>query len=239
MRDMRLQKYLALSGIASRRKAEELITGGRVAVNGIIVRELGTRVSEGDEVLLDGKQVKPEERKLYIALNKPAGYVTTVKDQFGRPAVLDLVHGIKERIYPVGRLDYDTSGLLILTNDGEFTYKLTHPRHEVKKTYTAEIAGIPNDEEICRFEEGLRIEENFVTSPAVFKVKEKKEKSCVVEIVIHEGRNRQVRKMCEAIGHPVISLKRVAIGKLRLGALKEGEWRHLSKEEIEWLMEES
>lgn len=239
MEELRLQKYLALSGIASRRKAEELITSGRVAVNGILTTGLGSKVTGGDVVTLDGQLVKLEEKKVYVLLNKPVGYVTTVKDQFGRPTVLDLVKGIEERIYPVGRLDYDTSGLLLLTNDGEFTYALTHPKHETDKTYLAEITGIPTDEEISRFKKGIRIEADFVTAPASIKIKEKKEKSCIVEITIREGRNRQIRKMCEAIGHPVIRLKRIAIGKVTLDNLKESQWRRLTKDELESLIKKS
>lgn len=235
MEELRLQKYLALSGIASRRKAEELITSGRVTVNGILTTGLGSKVTAEDVVTLDGQLVKLEGKKVYILLNKPMGYVTTVKDQFGRPTVLDLVKGIEERIYPVGRLDYDTSGLLLLTNDGEFTYALTHPKHETDKTYLAEITGIPTDEEMNRFKKGIQIEKDFVTSPSLIKIKEKKEKSCIVEITIHEGRNRQIRKMCQAIGHPVINLKRIAIGKVVMDGLKEGQWRHLTSKELNFL----
>lgn len=231
MDEMRLQKYLALSGVASRRKAEELIISGKVSVNGKKVTELGTKVF-GDEVVeVDGKKVSLEEQKVYIMLNKPAGYVTTVKDQFGRPAVLDLVKDVRERVYPVGRLDYDTSGLLLLTNDGEFAYKLTHPKHEVNKVYIAEVSGIPDETDIAAFKKGISIG-GYITSPAELNILQKNGKNSTVKITIHEGKNRQVRKMCEAVGHPVLKLKRVAIGNLMLGELPEGKWRSLSTQEI-------
>lgn len=235
MHDIRLQKFLAEAGIASRRKAEELIIKGRVRVNGISVSELGTKVSEGDFVELDGKRVNPESQKVYIMLNKPVGYVTTAKDQFARSTVLDLLKGVKERVYPVGRLDYDTSGLILLTNDGDFTFRLTHPRHEVNKVYIAEVNGIPNEEEMSRFEKGLKIED-YITAPAGIRLLHRKPKFSVLEIEIHEGRNRQVRKMCDAIGHPVNSLQRVAIGSLKLGDLEEGAWRYLTSGEVNSLL---
>jgi len=231
MEEMRLQKYLARAGTASRRKAEELIRQGRVEVNGSCITDMGIKVSREDRVLVDGKPVEPEENKIYIVLNKPRGYVTTVKDQFGRASVLDLVQNIKERIYPVGRLDYDTSGLLILTNDGDLTHRLTHPSHELNKVYTAEISGVPDSSDIDSFKKGIKIED-YITSPALIRMLEKKDKTSIVEIIIHEGRNRQVRKMCDAIGHPVIRLTRTAIGSLILGNLAEGKWRYLNDEEI-------
>ncbi|MFZ5989759.1 MAG: pseudouridine synthase [Bacillota bacterium] len=235
MSEVRLQKYLADSGVASRRKAEEIISQGRVKVNGTITTEMGIKVSEKDKVEVDGRILKREERKVYIALNKPVGYITTSKDQFGRPTVLDLVHDIKERIFPVGRLDYDTSGLIILTNDGDFTYRLTHPKHEINKVYVATVSGVLTKEEIAAFEKGLRIE-NYTTSPAKLQVLETNIKTSTVRITIHEGKNRQVRKMCEAIGHPVLRLKRISIGEVSLGSLGEGKWRNLSKSEIKSLL---
>lgn len=234
MGEMRLQKFLAESGIASRRKAEELILQGRVSVNGVKVTEMGFKVTEHDSVEVDGVKAGIEQHKIYIMLNKPTGYVSTVKDQFSRKTVIDLLEGVKERVYPVGRLDYDTSGLLLLTNDGDFTYMLTHPGHEIDKVYEAEIQGIPTKEEIIRFEEGLRID-NYVTSRAKFKILSKGKTSSIVEICIHEGKNRQVRKMCSAIGHPVIKLKRISVGKIELGGLAEGDWRYLSEEELKRL----
>lgn len=231
---MRLQKFLAECGIASRRKSEELIKQGRVAVNGAKISEMGIKISQTDLIEVDGKKIELESKKVYIMLHKPTGIVTTAKDQFARQTVLDLIPEINERVYPVGRLDYDTSGLLLLTNDGEFTYRLTHPKHEMEKVYMAEIQGIPSEEDLERFEKGLKIE-NYITAPALIRIKDKKGKTSIVEISIHEGRNRQVRKMCDAIGHQVISLKRVATGNLSLGDLEEGKWRYLNEIEVELL----
>lgn len=232
---IRLQKYIADCGVASRRKAEELIQLGCVKVNGSVVTEMGIKVSDSDLVEVNGKVIKPESKKVYILLNKPSGYVTTVKDQFRRPTVLDLLKGVNERVFPVGRLDYETTGLLILTNDGDFTFKMTHPKHEMAKTYLATIMGVPTEEEISRFENGLEIED-YTTSPAKIKIISSQENTCVVEITIHEGRNRQVRKMCEKIGHPVLALKRISIGNVALGDLKEGCWRELTSNEVESLL---
>ena len=167
-------------------------------------------------------------------LNKPVGYVTTVKDQFGRPTVIDLLKGVEERVFPVGRLDYDTSGLLLLTNDGDLTFKLTHPKHLVEKKYRAKIFGTPNDRELGMFRRGLDIEGGR-TAPAKISIIEKQEKMCIVDITITEGRNRQVRKMCEAIKHPVSTLQRIAMGQLELGDLKVGKFRHLTQQEVKYL----
>lgn len=230
----RLQKYLAECGIASRRKCEQLILSGRVKINGIVVKELGTKVKpEVDVVEFDGKVIKRNIEYIYIMLNKPTGYITSVKDQFSRPTVLDLVN-LKERVYPVGRLDYNTSGLLILTNDGELAYKLTHPKHEIIKTYIAKIKGLPDETDIIKFKNGLKID-GYVTSKADIKIIDKKISTSIVEIKVHEGRNRQVRKMCDAIGHPVITLKRTKIGDLSLDGLEVGHWRYLNKKEIDYL----
>lgn len=234
MDKMRLQKYIAECGVASRRKSEELIKQGRVKVNGIPVSEMGVKVSDEDVVEVDGRRISLEQKKVYIMLNKPVGYISSVRDQFSRNTVVDLIKGVKERIYPVGRLDYDTSGLLLLTNDGDFAFRLTHPKHEMKKTYIAEVEGVPDSNDIESFQNGLRIED-YVTSPAELTVLEKKKSSSIVKVVIHEGKNRQVRKMCDAIGHPVISLKRIAIGDLYLKSLPEGQWRYLKEEEIKML----
>lgn len=227
----RLQKYLAEAGVASRRKSEEMILQGRVEVNGSKVTELGTRVLEGDRVKADGKEIHPAEKRIYIMLNKPAGYVTTSKDQFSRKTVLDLVQGVSERIYPVGRLDYETSGLLLLTNDGDLAFRLTHPGHEVKKVYLARITGFPDARVFKSFEKGIPVED-YVTSPAKLRLVEKLENHSVVEVVLHEGRNRQVRKMFETLGHRVLRLKRIATGPLKLDGLEEGKWRYLTDDEI-------
>ena len=231
---MRLQKYLAECGLASRRKAEELITCGRVSVNGKTAL-LGESVEIGDEVLLDGLKVLPPTEKVYIMLNKPEGVVTTSKDQFGRKTVLDLVDaGV--RVFPVGRLDYDTSGLLLLTNDGGFANWLAHPSHSVNKTYEAELVGTPSAAEIKKFRSGILID-GETTAPAELKIINKALKTSMVHITIHEGRNRQIRKMCEEIGHRVISLKRIAVGSLALGSLPKGQWRMLRKLEVDELLE--
>ncbi|KHO62443.1 pseudouridine synthase [Thermoanaerobacter sp. YS13] len=230
----RLQKYLAECGIASRRKCEEYILQGRVKVNGKVVKELGVKINPDVDIIeFDDKIVRREEKKVYIMLNKPTGYITSVKDQFGRSTVMDLVK-VKERIYPVGRLDYDTSGLLLLTNDGEIANILMHPRHEIMKTYIAKIKGIPTQEELERFRNGLLIGD-YLTSKAEIEILAVKNGTSVVEIKIHEGKNRQVRRMCEAIGHPVISLTRSKIGELSLEGLKPGEWRYLIQKEIDYL----
>lgn len=232
---MRLQKFMAKAGVASRRKSEEIILDGKVSVNGNIIKELGYKVDpDNDEVKVNGKTISIEKKKLYIAINKPVGYITTVSDQFDRKTVIDLVPSVESRIYPVGRLDYDTSGLLLLTNDGDLTYKLTHPSHEIDKTYIAKVKGIPTNEELTDFKNGLRIE-NYVTSPAQIKILRKNNNSSILEITIHEGKNRQVRKMCDAINHPVIDLKRVRIGKIQLSDLKEGQYRYLDSKEIDYL----
>lgn len=212
MEQIRLQKYLADAGIASRRKAEELIKQGKVHVNGKIVNELGTKVTPNvDEIRYEGKKVEIEEKYIYILLNKPIGYVTTVKDQFNRDSVMDLVK-IRKRLVPVGRLDMYTSGALILTNDGEFVYKVTHPKHEIEKTYTVTIKGIIKKEEVKNLKIGVDIGE-YITKPAKVKILKTDEEKNIsrLEITIHEGKNRQVRKMCEAIGHSVLALHRSKI----------------------------
>ena len=234
---MRINKYIALCGVASRRKAEELILAGKVKVNDNIVKELSYQVDEENDVVkVDDKIIKEENKLVYILLNKPEGYITTVKDQFDRESVLDLVTDIKERVYPIGRLDYETSGLLLLTNDGDLTYKLTHPKHEVDKTYVARVKGKLTPDEIKMFKSGLKIED-YVTAPAKLKVIRCDEKTNVslLEIKIHEGKNRQVRKMCKAINHPVLRLKRTAMGKIRIGECEIGKYRYLTEDEVKYL----
>ena len=229
----RLQKYLADCGIASRRKSEEIILSGRVSVNGTIVQKIISVDTEIDKVYVDGKQIFLENKDIYILLNKPEGIITSVHDQFNRKTVMDIVT-VKERIFPVGRLDYDTSGLIILTNDGICANKIMHPSKQVDKKYVTKIQGIPNDDEIRRFKSGI-IMDGIKTSKAEFKVLEKGNGYVVAEITIHEGRNRQVRKMCSAIGHDVIKLKRISIGKIMLGDLKEGSFRYMKANEIEYI----
>lgn len=234
---MRINKYIASCGVASRRKAEELIISGRVTINGELITELSTTVDEKKDIVeVDGVAINQEEKKVYILLNKPEGYITTVKDQFDRPSVLDILKDVDERVYPVGRLDYETSGLLILTNDGDLTYKLTHPKHEVEKTYLAMVNGIITPEEKRRFENGLQIED-YTTAKAklkIVKVNEEKNYS-VCKITIHEGRNRQVRKMCKTINHPVRNLRRIQMGRINIRGLEVGEYRNLTDEEVAYL----
>ena len=234
---MRINKYIALCGVASRRKAEELILAGRVTVNDEVMTELSYKVDEENDIVkVDDKLIKEENKLVYILLNKPEGYITTVKDQFDRPSVLDLVSDIKERVYPIGRLDYETSGLLLLTNDGDLTYKLTHPKHEVDKTYVARVKGKLTKEEIERFKTGLKIED-YTTAPAKLKVIKYDEQrdSSLLERKIHEGKNRQVRKMCKAINHPVLRLRRSTMGKIKIGDCEIGKYRYLTEDEIKYL----
>ena len=212
MESMRLQKFLAEAGVASRRKAEELILQGKIKVNGEIKREMGIKINpELDEVVYEGNIVKIENKKVYILLNKPIGYVTTVKDQFNRESVLDLVK-TKERLVPVGRLDMYTSGALILTNDGDFVYKVTHPKHEINKTYTVTIKGIVKKEDVEKLRKGVDIG-GYRTKPAKVKILKTDDEKDIsrLEIIIHEGKNRQVRKMCESIGYKVLALHRSQI----------------------------
>lgn len=234
MEQIRLQKFLAHAGVASRRAAEEIILQGRVSVNGKIITQMGVLVGTEDIVTVDGQPIINKEYKVYIMLNKPIGYVSTSNDQFGRPTVIELVKDIKSRVYPVGRLDYDTSGLLLLSNDGDFTYQLTHPKHEIDKVYEALISGIPTENEMQRFEAGLEIED-YITSSAKIVLVDKLKNNALVHITIHEGKNRQVRKMCSAIGHNVITLKRLSIGTIALGNLPEGRWRNLNESELKSL----
>ena len=231
---MRLQKFLADCGVASRRKSEELISSGRVKVNGKTVTKMGFKVEpETDSVCVDGKNIALERHKVYILLNKPKGYVTTVREQFNRKKVVDLIN-VPYRIFPVGRLDYNTSGFLILTNDGELTYKLTHPKFEVPKVYVAKIRGIPSRDKLNSFESGLKVE-NYVTAPAKIRVLKKLGKDCLVEITIQEGKNHQIRKMWDAIGHPVLELERIKMGKINIGDLEVGNWRYLTEQEVKYL----
>jgi len=232
---MRLQKFLSQAGIASRRASEALILEGRVKVNGITVKELGTKVNpESDIIEVDGKVCNINKEYVYILLNKPKGILTSVKDPFGRPTVIDLLKGIKTKVFPVGRLDKDTQGLLLLTNDGELTYKITHPKHKVEKTYIAHVEGVVCPKDIEALKNGIMLEDGL-TSPAKVKIIKKLDNSTVLELKIHEGRKRQVRRMCDAIGHPVINLKRTQIGNLSLNGLKVGQWRYLNQDEIDYL----
>lgn len=233
----RLQKYLAECGVASRRKCEEIILAGKVKVNGQVIIELGTKVVSGkDKVEIDGKEILLE-KKVYILLNKPVGYVTTVSDEKERPTVMELLDGVKEKVVPVGRLDMFTSGLLLLSNDGEFIYKVTHPKHETTKTYIVKTRGVPTEKDLEKLRVGIKIED-YTTSPAKVELLLKDNTNDIsrIWIQIHEGRNRQVRKMCEAIGLSVIALKREGVGDLTCEGVERGKWRYLTDEEVKNIM---
>lgn len=234
---VRLQKYIAMSGLASRRAAESMIDEGRVKVNGKKVTEQGVKIEIGcDSVTVDNKPVEIKDKKYYIMLNKPAGYVSTAKDQFDRPTVVDLVkEDVGTRIFPVGRLDYETEGLLLMTNDGDFTYKITHPKFQKDKTYIAVINGGITVPDLNRLRRGVRVED-YTTSPAEVEILDAAGGKTAVKITIHEGRNRQVRKMFAALGYTVSGLKRIKIGELELGNLPVGRWRHLTSHEINCLL---
>ncbi len=232
---IRLQKYMALCGVASRRASEEIIKEGRVQVNYKPVVEMGILIDpKKDRVLVDNKRIRPEENKIYIALNKPVGVVTSVKDEKNRRVVNDLIEDVKERIYPVGRLDIDTSGLILLTNDGRIAYKLTHPSKMVYKRYIAIVEGLPNRKELELLRNGLMIDGKMTAKAKVTVLKNYGEDS-ILDIELFEGRNRQIKKMCEAVNHPVKKLKRISFGEIELGGLDVGNWRYLTDEEIEYL----
>ena len=235
--NLRLQKLISQAGVASRRAAERLIAEGRVTVNGETVREMGTKADPAhDDIRVDGRRIKSTERLRYILLYKPAGYVTTRSDPQRRRTVLDLLHGVREYVYPVGRLDYDTQGLLLLTNDGDLAAKLTHPRHQVDRTYEAYVAGMPDDEAIDRLRRGIPLDGRRTLPADVLLVnKGRRDRNGVLIITIREGRNRQVRRMLEAVGHPVETLRRIRFGPLSVRGLKPGEWRDLSEVEVEKL----
>ncbi|WP_071460013.1 23S rRNA pseudouridine(2605) synthase RluB [Bacillus massilinigeriensis] len=235
----RLQKVMAHAGVASRRKAEELILDGRVTVNGKTVRELGTKVSSSDKVEVNGIPIQ-REIPVYFLFYKPRGVISSVQDEKGRKVVTDFFEGIEQRIYPIGRLDYDTSGLLLLTNDGEFANLLMHPRNEIEKVYVAKVKGIPEREGLKKLERGIRLEDGK-TAPARVKLLslDKKKQTSIVELKIHEGRNRQVRRMFEAIGHEVLKLKRERYGFLTLHGMNTGDIRELTPHEVKQLRTEA
>ncbi len=234
---MRLQKYLALCGVASRRNAEKLIAEGHVSVNGNVTTEMGVQVDEEhDRVLVDGKPVRMETEKHYLAYYKPIGEVTTVSDPEGRETVMDKFRDYPVRLYPVGRLDYDSEGLLLLTNDGEMMQHLLHPSHEVPKCYLCRVSNQVTEEELRRLRQGVMIE-GRLTSPAEVRLVRYETFASVVLVTIHEGRNRQVRRMFEAIGHEVVALRRVGFGPIKLGDLPRGMWRHLTDTEVRRLKE--
>jgi 23S rRNA pseudouridine2605 synthase len=229
----RLQKILSQAGVASRRASEQLMLEGRVTVNGVTVRELGTKADlAADDIRVDGRRIRLAEQHRYLLLNKPRGYVTTRSDPQRRPTVLDLLGGVREYVYPVGRLDFDSEGLLLLTNDGELAARLTHPSHEVARVYEVRVAGIPDPHDLERLSRGVTIDGRRTEPAQLQVVPDRAADRAIVRITIHEGRNRQVRRMFDAIGHPVDELRRVAIGPIRDARLKTGAWRDLSATEV-------
>ena len=232
--DERLQKFLAKAGIASRRKAEELIVEGRVKVNGQVVDQLGAKVKPTDRVMVDGVQVRYEAQHVYILLYKPSGVVTTVTDPQGRKTVLDFIDAKGLRIYPVGRLDYETSGLLLLTNDGDFAHRMMHPRHVIAKQYEAVVEGKVSEATISFLQRGVTLEDGR-TAPAKVSLLGTDGLTSRLLITIHQGRNRQVRRMVDAVGHPCLTLVRTKYGTLTLRGLRPGEWRYLTERELESL----
>lgn len=233
----RLQKFLARAGIASRRGAEKLITEGKIRVNGVVITELGTKVNpDKDKIAYLGKTIKVEEKKVYYILNKPRGYISSVKDEHNRKTVVEILSDVAERIYPIGRLDYNTEGLLLLTNDGDFMNRLLHPKYEIDKTYVAKIDGLITVEDLQKLVHGVHLDDGK-TAPAEVYLDDldKRAKTSRVEITIHEGRNRQVRRMFKALGYEVKTLKRIAFAGLTLRGLKRGEYRELTRDELKSL----
>lgn len=227
----RLQKLISAAGITSRRAAEELIKAGRVTVNGAVITELGSKADSAiDRITVDGKQLSFNNKNIYLLLNKPVGYITALKDSQGRPLVTDLLKEVKERVYPVGRLDYNTEGLLLLTNDGEWANRLMHPRHEVEKEYYVRVRGNASQEQLKRLREGVDLEDGK-TAPAAVRLVKEGEQNDWISIAIHEGRNRQVRRMCDEVGLSVVRLRRVRYGSLSMGTLRHGQFRFLSEAE--------
>lgn len=232
MEEMRLNSYIAKCGVASRRKADCLIEEGRVYVNDQKVVDMGIKVTIKDKVEVDGKVIHVQQDKVYILLNKPTGVITSCKDQFDRTTVLDIIGDVGVTLHTVGRLDYDTSGIIILTNDGDFTNKLTHPRYHVEKTYIAKVTGILTKKDMDELKRGVVIDDGYKTQPAILKIIKVNKSTTRVQVTISEGKNRQIRKMFKKVGHEVIRLKRVQIGNINIGNLKEGEFRYLSTDEV-------
>ncbi|MET3289568.1 UNVERIFIED_CONTAM: 23S rRNA pseudouridine2605 synthase [Brevibacillus sp. OAP136] len=232
----RLQKVLAQAGVASRRSCEELIVSGRVQVNGVTIRELGTKVDPASDVITVDQQPIAREKLVYLLLYKPIGVITSLADPEGRKVVTDLLPDIEERVYPVGRLDFDTSGLLLLTNDGDLANRLAHPSYELDKVYRARVKGQAEPEDVKKLAKGILLEDGM-TAPGEARIVhyDLQKNQTLLEIVIHEGRNRQVRRMCAAIGHPVVTLERIRIAFLTIGKLRRGEYRHLTPEEVQQL----
>jgi len=232
---IRLNKFLAQAGVASRREVDKMIAEGRIKVNGQVVQVLGYKIDdEKDRVEVDGRRVEREEGLVYLMLNKPQGYLVTLKDNFQRPTIQQLLPSLKQRIFPVGRLDYDSSGLLLMMNDGELAYRLTHPRFKVPKVYLAKVMGEPDPSELARLEKGIYLDGKKTAPAQIAQVKSDPKKS-LFKIEIFEGRKREVKRMFQAIGHKVLHLQRIGFGSLRLGSLKAGKWRYLTRKEIDTL----
>ena len=246
---MRLNKYIAQAGVCSRRAADDLIKDGRVRINGAVLKEPGYDVQEGDAVVVNGRRLDAPEKLVYYALNKPPGYVTTVKDEKDRPTVMSLLTDVDVRVFPVGRLDYDSCGLLLFTNDGELANRISRPSSHIEKTYLARLNGVPTTEQIWKLRNGIDIEvtekdkngnrftRRYHTKPAIVNMVSQASRECVLEITISEGKNRQIRKMAEAIGLRVLALERTAIGNIRLGRTRQGTYRRLTAEEVKYLKE--
>ncbi|MBQ6671324.1 MAG: rRNA pseudouridine synthase [Firmicutes bacterium] len=244
---MRLNKYIAQAGVCSRRAADDLIKDGRVRINGAVLKEPGYDVQEGDAVVVNGRRLDAPEKLVYYALNKPPGYVTTVKDEKDRPTVMSLLTDVDVRVFPVGRLDYDSCGLLLFTNDGELANRISRPSSHIEKTYLARLNGVPTTEQIWKLRNGIDIEvtekdkngnrytRKYHTKPAIVNMVSQASRECVLEITISEGKNRQIRKMAEAIGLRVLALERTAIGNIRLGRTRQGTYRKLTAEEVKYL----
>lgn len=230
---MRINKFLAKAGIGSRRGVEKYITEGRVSVNGVIIKELSTKISSEDRVFFDGKEIRNHEEFVYYKLNKPVGFTTTLKDPYADRVIIDLIED-ERRIYPIGRLDKDSCGLILLTNDGDFTYQLSHPKYHLSKTYKVRVEGRPKDSDIRKLEEGILLD-GYKTKKTEIRLLSRDHKSSLYDVVLWEGRNRQIRKMFDSIHHPVVFLQRIKIGKITLGDLKEGQYRQLTKKELEFL----
>lgn len=235
----RLQKIISAAGITSRRASEALILNGQVAVNGMVVSELGSKADpDKDTITVDGKPLRINKQRIYILLNKPPGYITALKDSQDRPLVTDLLKDVPDRVYPVGRLDYNTEGLLLLTNDGEWANRLMHPSHEIEKEYHVRVRGKVIDQQLKRMAEGVELEDGM-TAPAVVSLVKSGEQNDWISVAIHEGRNRQVRRMCEAVSLSVVRLKRIRYGSLGLGTIRGGQFRYLTETEVKQLSGES
>lgn len=232
---IRLNKFLAQAGVASRREVDKMIAKGKIKVNGLVIKELGYKIDdEKDRVEVEGKRVKRGEGQIYLMLNKPPGYLVTLKDHFQRPTIQLLIPSLRKRVFPVGRLDYDSEGLLLLMNDGELAYRLAHPRFRVPKTYLVKVEGEPDSSKLSRLEKGIYLDGKKTARAKIAQIAGSPKKS-LLKIEIHEGRKREVKRMFKAISHRVLQLKRISFGGLRLGRLKTGKWRFLTRKEIDIL----